>query len=211
MGKNGSTLLAMFSGNKRRKLYYLGKDDFYQSRNVLHSPTSFNFHREVYNNNHTTSKPIRFYGNAFGSSLKDITKVFGRPNYKQRNNLPLSTQTTVFYKLNIRGIKCILQMHLYNGQMFFAQIQLRDLNDRLKDQFVELFKMKYGLTDLKWNETIEDQNHCKIALKDDVVPKASFFSGDQEIWESITKELDEKTYRENHSHFHLRDIALRWS
>lgn len=90
----------------------------------------------------------------------------------------MTEQKTIFYKLNIKGIKCLLQMHLYEDRMFFAQIQLRDASSRIREEFLKLFQMKYGVGSLQWRETVEDQLGNKIALKDDVVPKALFFSGD---------------------------------
>lgn len=83
MNPNKFSLLSWFTRSKKRKLYYLGKDDFYQSRNILNSPSSFNFHREIYHKNHKTQKHIRFNGNPFRISYKGIRQVFGKPNYLQ--------------------------------------------------------------------------------------------------------------------------------
>ena len=203
--------LSIFKNRKTRKLYYLGKEDFYHSRNALNVPSSFNFHKEYYHFNFKTDKEIRFYGVSFGKSQKSITKLFGRPNYIQKGNLPLSDQTTLFYKLNIKGLRCTLQMHLFEDQLFFAQIQISDNDKDKKSVFLDLFRLKYKLSNLNWDQTIEDAAGSRIALKDDVVPKASFFTYDQSLWKKISAELSTNSEKDSFSLYDSKKLALRWS
>ena len=202
--------LSLFKNRKRRS-YYLGKEDFYQSRNALNVSSAFSFHQEEYVRDNPTNREIKFYGVSFGKSEKEIKKLFGTPNFRQKKSLPLDSQITLFYKLNIKGIKCILQMHLYNDELFFAQIQLRDANTELRDIFLSLFKLKYGIESLCWNETIQDESGSRIALKDDIVPKASFFTHDRSIWKKIDAEFHELAAKNQYTQYQLEKIALRWS
>ncbi|WP_420387607.1 hypothetical protein [Roseivirga sp.] len=203
--------MSLFQSRRRRKLYYLGKEDFYQSRNALNVSSAFNFHKDYSSQTNATEKEIKFYGLNFGKSEKEIKRVFGKPNFRQKSGLPLEKQLTLFYKLNIKGIKCILQMHLYNNQMFFAQIQLRDANTEIRGVFLELFKLKYKIESLGWNQIIKDHRGARIMLKDDIVPKASFFSSDSRIWNDINSEFKEKALNSEYSQYQIEKIALRWS
>lgn len=203
--------LSLFRTHKKRSSYYLGREDFYQSRNVLNVSSSFNFHKDEYFKDHSTPKEIKFYGVSFGKSEKEIKRIFGKPNFLQKRDLPLDSQVTLFYKLNIKGIRCILQMHLYEDELFFAQIQLRDANPELRDVFLSLFKLKYQVDDLGWNETIQDSSGSRIALRDDIVPKASFFTHDNKVWKKIDDEFHQKAAKDHSAHYQLEKIALRWS
>ena len=203
--------LSFFRSHTKRSSSYLGREDFYQSRNVLNVSSSFNFHKDEYFKNHSTSKEIKFYGVSFGKSEKEIKRIFGKPNFLQKKGLPLDSQVTLFYKLNIKGIKCILQMHLYENELFFAQIQVRDANPELRDIFLNLFKLKYKVDDLGWNETIKDNSGSRIALKDDIVPKASFFTHDINVWKKIDDEPHHKATQDHTTQYQLEKIALRWS
>jgi len=202
--------LSLFKNRKRRS-YYLGKEDFYQSRNALNVSSSFSFHREQYIKNNPTNKEIKFYGVSFGKSEREIKRIFGTPNYRQKKYLPLASQITLFYKLNIKGIKCILQMHLYEDQLFFAQIQLRDASAELRSVFLGLFRLKYGIEGLSWNETIQDESGSRVALMDDIVPKASFFTHDRAVWKKIDEEFHELAAKNQYTQYQLEKIALRWS
>lgn len=202
--------LSLFSSHRNRKLYYLGKEDFYQTRNALNVASSFNFHKDVYQENHGTTKDIRFYGLSFGKSKKEVTRVFGKPNFVQKKGLPLSSQITLFYKFSVKGMKCILQLHLYNDKLFFCQIQLRNADNNIREGFLNLFRTKYQAPSLNWNETIEDEVGSKIALKDDVVPKVNFFSNDKELWKEIKHELNEQASKTQNEIYNKHEIALKW-
>lgn len=208
--KNWS-FLSLFQSRKRRKLYYLGKEDFYQSRNALNVSSAFNFHKDQSTQTNSTEQEIKFYGLNFGKSEKEIKRVFGRPNFRQKSGLPLDKQLTLFYKLNIKGIKCILQMHLYNDKMFFAQIQLRDANTEIRSVFLQLFELKYKIESLEWNQSIKDHKGARIMLKDDIVPKANFFSSDSSIWSEINSEFKKRALNSEYSQYQIEKIALRWS
>ncbi|MEC7753993.1 MULTISPECIES: hypothetical protein [Roseivirga] len=203
--------LSLFGSRKRRKLYYLGKEDFYQSRNALNVSSAFNFHSRDTNQSYSTEKHIRFYGVEFGKTQKEIRRLFGKPNFAQKKGLPLDTQITLFYKLNVKGIKCILQMHLYRDQLFFAQIQLTDSNAQIKKVFLELFRMKYKVNELDWNNNLKDADDNRIALQDDIVPKASYFTGNKALWQEIRSELSSKEEAENSWDIDIKKIALKWS
>lgn len=203
--------LSLFASRKKKKLYNLGKEDFYQSLNALNVSSSFNFHKDSNSKTHPTEKSIRFYGIEFGKTEKEIKRIFGKPNYLQKRNLPLNSQITLFYKLNIKGIKCTLQMHLYQDQLFYAQIQLRNSHALVKKTFLDLIRLKYNVSDIDWDQSIEDVAGGKIALKNDIIPKASYFSPDKALWKKIGQELSEKATEESYWSQDLKKIALRWS
>ena len=205
------SFLSLFSNRKKRNLYYQGKEDFYRARNSLNTASSFNFHKDSIQTVHQTEKLIRFYGIELGENIKKIKRVFGRPNYKQKSNLPLDTQITLFYKLNLKGFKCILQMHLYDDQLFFAQMQLSDIQGQAKEEFLKIIRLKYKIEELAWGQALEDNKGTKITLIDDIVPKISYFSQDVALWKKISQELNQKAQVGSFSIVDLKKIALRWS
>ena len=181
--------------SKKRKLYYLEKEDFYHSLNALNVASAFSFNKETSHVDFSTAKPIRFYRLEFGASVKDAKKLFGKPNFIQHKNLPLKSQQT-----------------FYEDELFFAQIQLRSHNNQLKDIFLNLFKIKYALHNLDWNLTVKDESGNRIILKDDVTPKVSFVSHNQALWSNINHELNHLVEKNNnYSIYNTPQIALRWS
>jgi hypothetical protein len=198
--------------SKKRKLYYLEKEDFYHSLNALNVASAFSFNKQTSHGDFNTAKPIKFYRLEFGASVKDAKKLFGKPNFIQHKNLPLKSQQTLFYKFSIKGIKSIIQMHFYEDELFFAQIQLRSHNNQLKDIFLNLFKIKHALHNLDWNQTVKDESGNTIILKDDVTPKVSFVSYNQALWSNINHELNHLVEKNNnYSIYNTPQIALRWS
>ena len=102
-------------------------------------------------------------------------------------------------------------MHLYRDQLFFAQIQLTDSNAQIKKVFLELFRMKYKVNELDWNNNLKDADDNRIALQDDIVPKASYFTGNKALWQEIRSELSSKEEAENSWDIDIKKIALKWS
>ena len=179
-----------FSSKKRRR-HHQSRVDFYEGRNALVSKTSF---ESIFNSHNldtalSTNKSIRFFGIRFGQSLKEAIKKLGKPNYKDQRPLSLKQHNTIYYRLTIKEVKCILQLHFYQDSFFFGKMEIRSSNPQIKRDIAELVCQKYGVSEKNWIGSIFDENGHKINIKQNIIPSVSYVTGDQEIIVAIKTEL----------------------
>ncbi len=183
---------------KQSRLYKQSKKEFYEGRNLLTTSSSFS---QVFTNNRLESqesnKEIKFYGLAFGSSTKDCKKRLGKPNYIDSRSPVIRGLKTFFYRLHIKGIKCILQVHFYQDQFFFGQMEIREGNTAVKNEIARLLCQKYEIESEVWHGTIIDSSQNQLIIKEDIVPSIAYITGDQFVLDSIKKSLLKKLKERN--------------
>lgn len=185
-------LLDLFpvAGSRKKRLYRQSKVDFYQSRNVLSTIAAFD---PLLNLNHldsySTEKEIRFYGLPFGTSYKEAIRKLGRPNYVEKSNLPNKYQRAIFYRIRIKEVNCILQMHFFTDQFFFGQIEIRDISEKRKREIAQLLCKKYSVDDENWTGEIVDKSGNTISIRHNMIPSVSYLTGDQQLMRNIKVEV----------------------
>lgn len=179
-------------GSKKRRLYRQSRLDFYEGRNALTSTASF--HKILNSNNLdaslSTEKCIKFYGLYFGQSLKETIKKLGKPNYKDKRTLVLKNQVTIYYRLTIKEVKCILQMHFYKDQFFFGKMEIRNSNPSVKRDIGELVCQKYGVNEKDWTGSIFDDDGNKVLIKQNIIPNVCYITGDKTLTAALKMELN---------------------
>ncbi|OEJ99857.1 hypothetical protein [Roseivirga misakiensis] len=177
--------------SKKRRRYQQSRIDFYEGRNALVSRSSFSvlFNSHDATPSRDTEKPIRFFGLEFGQSVKETIKKLGKPNYKDKRTLCLDKHTTIYYRLMIKQVKCILQMHYYQDQFFFGKMEIRSSNPQTKRDISALVCQKYGISENDWTGAIIDQNSNKVHIKQNMVPSVIYVTGNQFLLNRIKLEL----------------------
>ncbi|MFY0591046.1 hypothetical protein [Roseivirga sp.] len=177
--------------SKKRKRYHQSRVDFYEGRNALVSSSSFSKLFNTYNIDTTlkTDKPIRFFGLEFGQTLKETIKKLGKPNYKDKRTFCLNKHATIYYRLSIKEVKCILQIHFYQDQFFFGKMEIRSSNPQAKRDIGALVCQKYGISEKDWIGSIADEQGNNIEIKQNIVPSVTYLTGNKELIKSIKQEL----------------------
>ena len=178
---------------KKSRLYKQSKKDFYTGKNLLTSSSSFG---QIFKNHRLESqqanKSIKFYGLEFGSSTKTCRKRLGKPNYIERESSVMGGLKAYFYRLRMKGIRCILQIHFYQDQFFFGQMEIREGNTALKNDINKLLCEKYGIETGVWHGTIADKDNNQLIIKEDTVPNITYVTGDQVLLQDIRQSLIKK-------------------
>lgn len=179
-------------GSKKRRLYRQSRVDFYEGRNALASTSSFNniLTSNTIDASLSTDKRIKFYGLYFGQSLKETIKKLGKPNYKDKRSLVLKNQVTIYYRLTIKEVKCILQMHFYKDEFFFGKMEIRSSNPTVKRDIGELVCQKYGITEKDWTGSIFDNDGNKVLIKQNMIPNVCYITGDKTLIAALKMELN---------------------
>lgn len=176
---------------KKRRLYNQSRTDFYEGRNSLTTHTSLN---AILNFNQldslSTSKPIQFYGLQFGQSYKETIKKLGKPNFVDKRRLAVKQQKTIFYRLTIKEVKCILQIHFFQDQFFYGKMELRGSNPTAKRDIGLLVCQKYGITEENWTGSILDPSGNLILIKENIVPNICYITGNKQIVQALRNELN---------------------
>jgi hypothetical protein len=183
-------LFAPFS--RRRNRYLQNRESFYEGRNYLS-----NYERlkslvsGTSTNQISTKKPIKFYGLEFGASLKQAMSHLGKPNYVSKKNSLMSKHKTIYYRITIAQVKCILQLHFLQDKFFLGVIEIRRASEEFKREITDLIRRKYNIENDNWVGKIVDNNAHKIELKDDIVPYIMYQSGHAMVKESIKSQMME--------------------
>lgn len=177
---------------RRRNRYLQNRENFYEGRNYL---SSYGKLKALVSgtsiNQIATQKPIKFYGLEFGATLKEARVHLGKPNYVSRKNTLLSRHKTIYYRITIAQVKCILQLHFLHDRFFLGLIEMRSSSEVFKSEVIDLIRQKYGVKNKNWvGKIVDDCNH-KVELKDDIVPYIVYESGDAEVREWIRQEIAE--------------------
>lgn len=176
--------------SEKKRLYRQSRVDFYQGKNALSSHTTLNSVININNlDARSTEKNIQFYGLTFGQSIKDTIQKLGKPNYIDKRKLVSKNQKTIYYRLTIKGVKCILQMHYYKDQFFFGKMEISSSSVDIKKDLGQLVCQKYGITSENWTGSIIDSSNNIVLIKDNFIPNMSYISGDKDLFEQIRIEL----------------------
>lgn len=175
---------------KKKYRYLQSRESFYESRNYLASPGRLSsFIDRTSTNDLEAKKPIRFYGLEFGTSMKVTLDHLGKPNYMSKKSALLKKHVTIYYRITIAQVKCILQLHFLQDQFFLGLIEIRNATQEMKQEVMRLIKRKYNVDDDQWRGSICDADNHQIELKDDIVPYIVYKSGHEKINESIAVQL----------------------
>lgn len=185
---------------KKRNRYLQSRESFYEGRNYLSNVERLqSLVSGTSANQISTSKTIRFYGLNFGTSLKQATRHLGKPNYTSKKNSLLSKHRTIYYRITISKVKCILQLHFLHDQFFLGLIEIRSFGLGFKKEVADLIRKKYSIDNESWVGKIVDNTSHKIELKNDIVPYIVYQSGDKEVRDNIRLQLQQmSTYKEKH-------------
>lgn len=178
--------------SKQRNRYLQNRESFYEGRNYL---SNYERLKSLVSGTSTdqisTSKSIKFYGLDFGATLKQATKHLGKPNYASKKNSLISKHKTIYYRITISQVKCILQLHFLQDKFFLGLIEIRRASEEFKKEVSDLIRKKYSIDNDSWVGKITDDDMHKIELKDDIVPYIVYQSGNMDIKESIQFQMDE--------------------
>lgn len=183
---------------RQSKLYKQSKKEFYEGRNLLTSSSSFS---QLFVNHKLESQPsqknIKFYGLAFGAKTKECRKRLGKPNFIDSRSLVIKGLKTFFYRIQIKGVKCILQVHFYQDQFFFGQMEIREGNLEIKKQISQLLCQKYEIESEHWQGAIVDHEGNQLLIKEDIIPSISYLTSNQQILGNIKQTLLNKVKEKN--------------
>ncbi|GAB5527657.1 MAG: hypothetical protein Roseis2KO_55290 [Roseivirga sp.] len=196
-----TSLMGLFAPFTRKRNRYLqSRESFYEGRNYLSNAERLkSFVSGTSTDQIITRKPIKFYGLEFGTSVKEATSHLGKPNYTSKKSSLLSRHKTIYYRINIAQVKCILQLHFLHDEFFLGLIEIRSFGLEFKKEVADLVRKKYNIDNENWEGKIVDDARHKIELKNNVVPYIVYQSGNSEIKESIRLQLEEKhLYKRKH-------------
>ncbi|WP_422009221.1 hypothetical protein [Roseivirga pacifica] len=184
------TLFNGLGGLRKRKYYREDRVDFYRNKNALIAKASIN---DIITRNSydvfLSKKHINFYGIAFGTSLKACKKKMGKPNFEVKKGSALEGQNTIFYRLRIANVKCVLQLHFFNDQFFFGQLSLKHNTGYFSGELINIVREKYGLPEAKYFELITDEHDNKIEFIEGMAPCIRYTTGDQKLLAEIRTAL----------------------
>jgi hypothetical protein len=194
---------------RRRNRYLQNRENFYEGRNYL---SSYGKLKALVSgtsiNQMTTQKPVKFYGLDFGTSLKEVRTHLGKPNYISRKHSLLSKHKTIYYRITIAQVKCILQLHFLQDRFFLGLIEMRSSSEEFKSEVTDLIRQKYGVENKNWVGKIVDESNHKVELKDDIVPYIVYESGDSEVREWIRQEIAESNLSKQRYYDKRSDLIL---
>ena len=178
--------------SKRRNRYLQNRESFYEGRNYL---SNYERLKSLVSGTATdqisTKKHIKFYGLDFGATLKEATNHLGKPNYIGKKSSIISKHKTIYYRITISEVKCILQLHFLQDKFFLGLIEIRRASEEFKREVTDLIRKKYSIDNDNWVGKIVDDRMHKIELKDDIVPYIVYQSGHVAVKESIKVEMDD--------------------
>ena len=185
---------------RKTKRYEQTRREFYQSRNLLNTPASF---QQVFTNHRSQSqeshKEIKFYGLRFNSTTKECKKCLGKPNFIDAKQEIITGINTYFYRLQIKGVKYILQIHFYKDCFFYAQMEIREGNLKIKKEIRNLIYRKYEIESLTSFGAIIDSNNNQLLLKEDIVQNITYITGNKQILSEIKKDFMNREESKNSS------------
>lgn len=201
-------LLPKQIGFKKNRLYHQSRVDFYEGRNSLSRLTSLkNLVASDQLNIANSTEQIRILDIPFGADRKQIQKLKGNPNYFQKNKQALVEIDTIFYREKLFGVTCIIQLHLFNNQLFFGNIELRNNQPGFGEDIEKLIKDKYGV-DCLINDSIVDQNGNQIHFKNGMIPNIGYLSGDKTMRTKLLKAINKLESKQNKKTFYQESKLL---
>lgn len=205
-----TSLMGLFAPFTRKRNRYLqSRESFYEGRNYLSNVERLKgLVSGTSANQIVTRKTIKFYGLDFGASLKEAIGHLGKPNYTSKKSSLLSRHKTIYYRINIAKVKCILQLHFLHDQFFLGLIEVRSFGLEFKKEVADLVRKKYKIDNENWEGKIVDDTRHKIELKNNIVPYIVYQSGHAEIRERIRLQLDEKILDKQKHYDKRSDLIL---
>lgn len=205
-----SSFMGMITSFSKKKSRYLqSRESFYESRNFLSTYSRVSsIVQDTSTNSLTTDKTIKFYGLDFGVSIKKAMEHLGKPNYVSKANTLLRKHKTIFYRISIAQVKCILQLHFVQDQFFLGLIEIRSTEKEVKREVTQLIKQKYGIDQEQWTGAIYDGDKHQIELKNDIVPYIVYKSGDADLKESIRFQLAQNHAKKQKYYDKRSDLLL---
>lgn len=97
----------------------------------------------------------------FGSDIKDIQRILGKPSYQIKNISSLNIEILVYRKLiGNHKVKC--QMHLFENKLFMYTYTFRYVNKYENEQIMRIIQSKYvpGFVSYAYENIIDSLNNC---------------------------------------------------
>jgi hypothetical protein len=199
----------IFTFRKESSNYRRSRRDFYEGKNYL------SHHERIKTIIQSTSsrllnieKPIKFYGLEFGSTYKEAIRHLGKPNYVTQGKMPVKDLKSIFYRLNVSGVKCILQLHFLEKKFFLGVIEISNSIVGQENEISNLVRDKYEIADYNWLGLIQDEGANTIELCEGMIKRIIYTSGDPSFKEKLKEQLDKfKNKRQKHEH-HRNKLIL---
>lgn len=184
------TLFKSIKSPKKRKHYKESRREFYKNKNALVTKSSvYDLVTRDTEGAFETRKEINFYSIPFGTTLKDCKSKMGKPNFEVKKGKALNSQSTIFYRLQISDIKCILQLHFFNDKFFFGQVSSKYNTGHFSEELLNILREKYKLPKSKLFEVITDEFSNKIEIIEGMAPCIRYTTGNQTILTEIREAL----------------------
>ena len=203
--------LGSFFIRKKGATYQQGRSEYYKVLNVLSSNASVESLKQIkFSAEKSLSVPIRCFGVVFEATEKEIRKKLGKANYRQQRVLGLPQLTTLFYKLKIKGIRCILEIHLYKKNVFCLHLLMKNGSQDERNEFLNSLARLYKTNKIDWGDKVIGKNGNVLYCQNDVTPRLTFLTGNKNYLESISADMKPKE-RESKSGYTLRQLDWRMS
>ena len=203
--------LGSFFTRKKGATYQQGRSEYYKVLNVLSSNASVESLKQIkFSKEKSLPVPIRCYGVVFEATEKEIHKKLGRANYRQQQVLGVPQLTTLFYKLKIKGLRCILEIHLYKGSVFCLHLLMKDGSQDERNEFLNSLAKLYKTNKIDWGDKVIGKNRNELYCQNDVIPKLTFLTSNKNYLENILADMRPKE-KEIKSGYTLRQLDWRMS
>lgn len=205
-----TSLMGLFAPFTRKRNRYLqNRESFYEGRNYLSNYGRLqSLVSGTSTNQISTQKAIKFYGLDFGASLKQAINHLGKPNYTSKRSSLLNKHKSIYYRITIARVKCILQLHFLHDKFFLGLIEIRSFSQEFKKEVADLIRKKYNIDNENWVGKIVDGGKHKIELKNDIVPYIMYQSGNEDLKEQIRLELTKFSHTKQKYYDKRSDLIL---
>lgn len=186
-------LFGSFFHKRRGATYQQGRADYYKALNAISSIDSIEVLKKIkFSASRRLSVPVRCFGIVFAVNEKQVRQKLGKPNYRQQSVLGIPALTTLFYKLKIKGIRCVLEIHFYQNAVFCLHLLMKGGTSDERNAFLASLARLYQQKNIQWGDLFLGQNKNVLRCENDVMPRITYLSGDPNCLDSILAETQPK-------------------
>lgn len=191
--------------------YRQGRSDYYKALNTMSSIASLEALKKMkFSVHQQLLVPIRCFGIIFDASEKQIRQKLGKPNFRQQQVLHIPTLTTLFYKLKIQGIRCVLEIHLYQNAVFCLQLLMKGGSSKEKNLFLNSLARLYQQESIEWGNTFLGQKGNILNCENDVMPRITYLTGNQQCLDKILVKMQPEEIKSQEG-YSIRQLDWRMS
>lgn len=201
----------LFIFRNKGQRYKVSKSDFYEGKNFLANQSRLlNLTKNLRNTNEvSTDKDIRFYGINFGQSVKDAIQHLGKPNYISRKKSALKNHKTLFYRITVCNVNCILQFHFLKDKFFLGVIEVKNTSVKIHKEITDLVRKKYHVEQEDWVGILKDRLNNTLEIKEGMIQRMTYLTGNQEVRDEIQLQVEKiHVLKEKHGQLN-HDMILK--